>query len=185
MVKVIAGSRRGKSLQTLEGLETRPTANRVREALFNIIQFDLPGSAVLDLFAGSGALAIESLSRGASRAVLCDASRQAADVICANLKSCAFEAELFRGDFRVCLRTLINRKDCFDIVFLDPPYVMAEERRLSIESIFEGNLLEENGYLVVETEVGQEVEIPDCAEVFDERRYGKTKLSRVRRRSLS
>lgn len=185
MIRVIAGSRRGKTLRTLEGTNTRPTANRVREALFNIIQFELPGATVLDLFAGSGALAIESLSRGANRAVLCDASRQAGDIICANLKSCAFEAELFRCDFRACLKTLAARKSCFDLVFLDPPYAMTEERALAVELIFDGDLLAKDGYLVLETEVEQEVRIPACAEVFDERCYGKTKISRIRRRSLS
>ena len=185
MIKVIAGSRRGKTLRTLEGLDTRPTANRVREALFNIVQFDLPGAVVLDLFAGSGALAIESLSRGARRVILCDASRQASDIISANLKSCGFEAELFRSDFRVCLKTLANRNECFNIIFLDPPYAMAEERNLAVELIFEGGLLAENGYLVLETEVSQELQVPTCAEIFDERRYGKTKLSRIRRRSLT
>ena len=185
MIKVIAGSRRGKTLRTLEGLDTRPTANRVREALFNIVQFDLPGAVVLDLFAGSGALAIESLSRGVRRAVLCDASRQAADIIRANLKSCAFEAELFRSDFRICLSTLTSRNERFDIIFLDPPYAMAEERDLAIKLIFEGGLLAENGYLVLETEVGQDPQVPSCAEIFDERRSGKTKLSRIRRRSLT
>jgi RNA methyltransferase, rsmD family len=185
MLRIIGGSRRGKNLLTLEGLDTRPTANRVREALFNIVGFDLPGASVLDLFSGSGALAIESLSRGAAKAVLCDANRQAAGIIRKNLSSCGFQAELFECDFRVCLNQLAVRGEPFDLVFLDPPYAMDREREEAIELIIGRHLLSQEGYIVVETEVNRDLSLDDRAEIFDTRRYGKTRLSFIRRRSVT
>ncbi len=122
-MRIITGKARGTKLQTLAGEATRPTAERTKEAVFSIINFDIAGAYVLDLFAGSGQLGLEALSRGAERAVLNDASRQAAQVIRANaekthlLPSC----ELLSADWQVVLRRFAG-KACFDLVFLDPPY---------------------------------------------------------------
>ena len=101
MPQIIAGTLRGKQLQTLEGLHTRPTTNRVKESMFNIIQFDLPEARVLDLFAGSGQLGLEALSRGAASCVFVEGDRAAQKVVSANLRICGFppeKARLAAGD---------------------------------------------------------------------------------------
>ena len=120
-MRVITGSARGAKLKTLEGLATRPTSDRVKEAIFNIIQFDIEGRRVLDLFGGSGQLAIEALSRGADYAVLVDQSAEAVKVIKDNLKKVKFDqkASVFQMDY---LRYLSTSREKFDIIFLDPPY---------------------------------------------------------------
>ena len=120
-MRVITGTARGTKLKTLEGLSTRPTSDRVKEAIFNIIQFDLEGRRVLDLFAGSGQLAIEALSRGASHGVLVDQNPAAVKVIRENLKKTRLEAQatVVQSDYLSYLSTTRER---FDIILLDPPY---------------------------------------------------------------
>lgn len=120
-MRVITGEAKGKRLKTLEGLDTRPTTDRVKEGLFNIIQFDLPASRVLDLFAGSGQIGIEALSRGAEYAVFNDENRQAQQIIKDNLLSTGLfkRSRVISMDAKAYLNTT---KDEFDIVFLDPPY---------------------------------------------------------------
>lgn len=120
-MRVITGTARGKRLTTLEGDQVRPTSDRVKEGLFNIIQFDIEGRRILDLFAGSGQLAIEALSRGAAQAVLVDKSRKALQVAEENLKSTGFtgRAQAVQMD---SLDYLSATRERFDIIFLDPPY---------------------------------------------------------------
>lgn len=120
-MRVITGSARGKRLQTLPGTATRPTAERVKEALFSILQFELEGRCVLDLFAGCGQLGIEALSRGAARCVFVDSSREAQAVIRANIDGCGFAAksDLVGTDHRSYLACC---RELFDIILLDPPY---------------------------------------------------------------
>ena len=121
-MRVIAGSRRSLPLKTLEGDATRPTADKYKETLFNCIQADVPNSYVLDLFAGSGAIGIEALSRGAKRAVLIDNSRDAVKVIKDNIHFTKFEneSEILRMDGISYVSSL--RKVDFDIIYIDPPY---------------------------------------------------------------
>jgi len=125
MMRIITGRARGVRLNSLAGENTRPTSERAKEAIFSILQFELQGKEVLDLFAGSGQMALEALSRGAARAVLCDSSRAACDVIRTNatktrlLPSC----EIVTMDWDALLRTLRGRRK-FDLVFPDPPYAM-------------------------------------------------------------
>ena len=121
-MRIITGSARGAKLYTLPGESTRPTAERTKEAVFSIIQFDIEGRRVLDLFAGSGQLALEALSRGAASALLCDNSREAADIIKKNAQKTrlADKCRVEISDGLSLLRRL--RNDRFDIVFLDPPY---------------------------------------------------------------
>lgn len=120
-MRVITGSARGIRLQTLEGLDVRPTTDRVKEGMFSAIQFDIPGARVLDLFAGSGQLGIEALSRGARQAVFVDQSRASLDVVRENLKKCRFtdNCELHQKTAEQYLRTAPGK---FDLIFLDPPY---------------------------------------------------------------
>ena len=124
----IAGSRRSLPLKTVEGLETRPTTDRIKETLFNILMPDISGARFLDLFAGSGGIGIEALSRGAASAVFVDNSRDAIRCINDNVKFTKFtdEAEVVRLDALSYVRAL--RKVDFDIIFLDPPYAAGAER---------------------------------------------------------
>ena len=120
-MRVITGTARGKKLITAEGMDVRPTPERVKEALFSAIQFDIEGRAVLDLFAGSGQLGIEALSRGAEKAVFVDQSPVSIDHINKNLKTTDFtdKAKVIRGDYTA---VLLGMTEKFDYVFLDPPY---------------------------------------------------------------
>lgn len=147
-MRVITGTARGTKLKTLEGLATRPTSDRVKEAVFNIIQFEVEGRRVLDLFAGSGQLAIEALSRGAAYAVMVDQSAEAVKVIKDNLKKVRFDqqASVFQSDY---LRYLSTTREKFDIIFLDPPYA---EKFLenALRKISEIDILSEGGIIVCE-----------------------------------
>lgn len=123
-MRIITGSARGVNLFTLPGEATRPTAERTKEAIFSMIQFDIEGRKVLDLFAGSGQLALEALSRGAAEAVLCDSSREAANVIRKNAEKTRLsdKCKINITDANTLIGRLGGEK--FDIVFLDPPYAL-------------------------------------------------------------
>ena len=123
-MRVIAGSARRLKLKTVEGMDVRPTTDRIKETLFNMIQFDLPGATFLDLFAGSGAIGIEALSRGARRAVFVDQSRKAADVVRENLTSTrlADRGEIMKKDVFTAISLLESGDEAFDYIFMDPPY---------------------------------------------------------------
>lgn len=125
MMRIITGKARGVRLATLEGDRTRPTSERAKEAVFSMLQFELEGTNVLDLFAGSGQMGLEAVSRGAAHAVLCDASRAAADIIRANaLKTRLMPlCDILCSDFRTSLQNM-RRRQSFDLVFLDPPYAL-------------------------------------------------------------
>ena len=121
-MRIIAGKARGTKLYTLEGENTRPTLDRVKESLFNIIQSEIPGSIFLDLFSGSGAIGLEAVSRGAKKAILCDTSKEACAIIKKNIEKThtSENVELYQADFK---EVLTNRSgDKFDIIYLDPPY---------------------------------------------------------------
>ena len=147
-MRVITGSARGAKLKTLEGLTTRPTSDRVKEAVFNIIQFGVEGRRILDLFGGSGQMAIEALSRGADYAVIVDENRQAVNIIKENLKKVKFDqqASVFQMDY---MRYLSSCREKFDIIFLDPPY---GEKFLenALQKISEIDILAEGGIIVCE-----------------------------------
>ena len=147
-MRVITGGARGAKLKTLEGLATRPTSDRVKEAIFNIIQFDIQGRRVLDLFGGSGQLAIEALSRGADYAVILDQSAEAVKVIKDNLKKTKFDqqASVFQMDYLCYLSTA---REKFDLIFLDPPYA---EKSLenALQKISEIDILSEGGIIICE-----------------------------------
>ena len=123
-MRIITGSARGASLLTLPGEATRPTAERTKEAVFSMIQFDIEGRKVLDLFAGSGQLALEALSRGAASAVLCDSSKEAINIIKKNAEKTRLsdKCKIYSSDAKVLIGRLGDER--FDIVFLDPPYAL-------------------------------------------------------------
>ncbi len=123
-MRVIAGSARRLTLKTIEGMDTRPTTDRIKETLFNMIHNDIYGCTFLDLFSGSGAIGIEALSRGAKAAVFVEKNPKAADCIRENLKAArlADRATLLNCDISDALRRLEPRKEAFDFIFMDPPY---------------------------------------------------------------
>ena len=175
-MRVISGTARGKKLSSLEGLATRPTLDRVKEALFNILQFDLKGAKILDLFSGSGALGIEALSRGAKEAVLCDNSHKAIQIINKNLEETRLidKAKVVNRDYIDAIKQLHKQSQKFDIIFLDPPY-KTDYVIKSINYILEYKLIAEDGIIVVETDDKNKIEgIEDNKdlEVYDTRKYG-------------
>ena len=117
-MRIISGKARGTKLYTLEGLETRPTLDRVKESLFNIIQNEIENKVILDLFAGSGAVGLEFVSRGASKAIMCDSSKEAVKIITKNVEKTHSEnkIELYNIDFKGCLKKVSNEK--IDIIYL-------------------------------------------------------------------
>lgn len=175
-MRVIAGTYKGRKLQSPENYDIRPTTDKAKEALFSILYNDIPGSRVLDLFAGSGGLGIEALSRGAAECVFVDHSRQAASLIRNNLAACRVEepARVLTGDYRKVLDGLAGS---FDIILMDPPYgqgLLDDAFRL----IREHGLLAEDGVIVCEHR--KEEILPEECYGFakeKERRYGIVKLS--------
>lgn len=184
-MRVISGIARGKKLSTLEGLETRPTLDRVKEALFNILQFDIKDTNVLDLFSGSGALAIEALSRGANSAVLCDKSPKAIKIINKNLEDTRLndKAEVINKDYLQALSELRNESKKFDIIFLDPPY-KSNFIEKSIENILKCNLLAEDGIIIAETDneyIIEQIKKNKDIEIYDARKYGIVHIIFIRK----
>nr|MBE6544832.1 16S rRNA (guanine(966)-N(2))-methyltransferase RsmD [Oscillospiraceae bacterium] len=125
MMRIITGSAKGKKLLSLEGDATRPTSERIKEAIFSSIQFDVEGRRVLDLFAGSGQMGLEALSRGAARATFIDLSREAMDIVKQNAKITGFfdASHFLVSDWRNYIRKASGREK-YDLVFVDPPYAM-------------------------------------------------------------
>lgn len=154
-MRVITGKAKGVTLATPDGLKTRPTTDRVKEALFSIIQFDVPGARVLDLFGGSGQLGIEALSRGAQRAVFVDAREEACKLIRENLRRTKLEKEgnVIRSDY---LDYLKRCRETFDIIILDPPYaeVFLEN---SLKLIAEIDILQSGGIIITERPLGKDL----------------------------
>ena len=178
-MRVISGTARGVSLKTPEGLRTRPTADRVKEALFSILQFDLPGTRVLDLFGGTGQLGIEALSRGAKSAVFVDEADSACRLIRENLKRTKLDdrAKVIRSDY---LSFLKNSTETFEIILLDPPYaeVFLEN---SLKMITEIDILQSGGIIATERPLGKDLpwDFPGYIRSKDYK-YGKTILTLYR-----
>ncbi len=179
-MRVITGKARGVALKTPDGLQTRPTADRVKEALFSVIQFDIPGARVLDLFAGTGQLGIEALSRGAKEAVFVDAGEPACKLVRENLKRTKLEnqARVVKGDY---LSFLKSTRESFDLIFLDPPYaeVFLEN---ALKCISEIDILQSGGIIVAERPLGKELELtlPGYIRSKDYK-YGKTLITLYRK----
>lgn len=177
MMRIITGKARGVRLSTLEGENTRPTSERAKEAVFSMLQFEIAGTRVLDLFAGSGQMGLEALSRGAEHAVLCDASRAAVDVVRANaLKTrLAPFCDILCTDFQTALQNL-RRRQKFDLVFLDPPYKNGFLPQ-AIGQLLRYELLAEGAKLVCESADPDDVfagkeDLAEQFEVLRSTRYG-------------
>ena len=179
-MRVISGSARGVALKTPDGLKTRPTTDRVKEALFSIIHFDLPCTKVLDLFGGTGQLGIEALSRGAAEAVFVDEADAACRLIRENLKRAKLEekAKIVRSDYMSFLRTT---KEKFDIILLDPPYaeVFLEN---SLKMITEIDILQSGGIIVSERPLDKKLSFEfDGYTRSRDYKYGNTLLTFYRK----
>ncbi|MBR6113817.1 MAG: 16S rRNA (guanine(966)-N(2))-methyltransferase RsmD [Oscillospiraceae bacterium] len=176
-MRVISGSCRGRRLLEPAGNDVRPTTDQVKEALFNIVQFDIEGRKVLDLFAGTGQLGIEALSRGARECVFVDSSRESLRLVRENLRRCGLTGRTEQSDALSFLR----RREGFDLIFIDPPYDsgLAAE---AVEAVKAFDILSKGGIMVVESrresvlpEIGPEY---GAARVY---RYGKIKLTVITR----
>ena len=179
-MRVITGKARGVQLKTPDGMTTRPTSDRVKEALFSIIQFEIPTASVLDLFGGTGQLGIEALSRGAKSAVFVDAGEPACRLIKENLRRTKLEsdAKVVRADY---MDYLSRSRESFDIILLDPPYaeVFLEN---AIKKISEIDILKSGGIIVAERPVGKEIpgEFPGFTRSKDYK-YGSVLLTLYRK----
>lgn len=174
-MRVITGSARGRRLKELEGLETRPTTGKVKEALFSVIQFDIESRRVLDLFAGTGQLGIEALSRGAECAVFVERRRDALQVIRENLEACGMtdKARVVNGDAMSYLKS----GEKFDLIFLDPPYASGLLEQ-ALEEIVRFDICRRHGIIVAESAADKT--LPPLAgpyALYREYRYGKIKLT--------
>lgn len=148
-MRIISGIYRGRKLYTLEGLKTRPTLDQTKEAIFSSIGGYLNGQVILDVFGGSGALSLESISRGASKAYIIDNNIEAIDIIKKNKEALRVQDELviYHGSYEQILKKLTHIK--FDVIFLDPPFRMKVIDEL-IEFIIDNNMLKDDGYIVAE-----------------------------------
>lgn len=176
-MRVITGKYKGRSLVAPQG-DTRPTLDRMKETLFNILSDRINESVVLDLFAGSGQLAIECLSRGAKRVILCDNSKSAVAAIKTNFEKLGEKPELLFCDYKYCLSQL----DCkFDLVFVDPPYQSGYYEDV-LDTISKRDLLFDNGVIICEHLA--EMVLPEhigCLSVFDSRKIGTVKFDFYKR----
>lgn len=178
-MRIISGLARGTKLYTLEGENTRPTLDRVKEPLFSIIQNNIKNAVVLDLFAGSGALGLEALSRGAQKAIFCDKSYDAIEIIKKNINKTHLEekSEILCMDYKKCLK---NTNERFDLIFIDPPY--KQDIAISaVEIILDNKLLAKDGLIIIETdeekrELQEIKQLEHNIEIIDVRTYGRVKL---------
>lgn len=177
-MRIISGTARGTKLYTLEGKTTRPTLDRVKESLFNIIQNEIQNSIFLDLFSGSGAVGLEAASRGAKKVILCDKSKDAIQIIKKNIEKTHLnqKTELYNLDYELLLKTKIKEK--IDIAYIDPPYD-SDFAIKSIKIIIEKNLLKDDSFIIVETDNEEKI-LKDLEkieiEVMDTRKYGRATL---------
>jgi 16S rRNA (guanine966-N2)-methyltransferase len=167
----VAGAYRGRRLVAPQGAATRPTSDRVREALFSVLGASIDGAGVLDLFAGSGALGIEALSRGAAGAVFVDRAPEAITAIRANLAALGIDADVRRSEARAALRAASARAEAYDLVFLDPPYRRAAELGRDLSEALPA-VLAPGARVVSESDRREPLEL--ALALTDERRYGDT-----------
>ena len=180
-MRVITGLARGRRLISPEGEAVRPTADKVKEAIFSSIQFDVEGRRVLDLFAGTGQLGIEALSRGAAEAVFVDRDREAVKIVKENLKACSLQAVVRQEDALSALR----REEKFDLIFVDPPYDAGLYGPV-LETIKSVDKLTDGGIIICEARSTEP--LPDLAAPYGKRkeyRYGKVKIAVYTKESAS
>jgi len=180
-MRIIGGSARGRSIVAPPGSKTRPTQDYVRESLFNIIRWDVQDASVLDLFAGTGALSLEALSRGAKDAVLIDMDRDACNAIRKNMETSRLgdQCRLISRDYRQAIDALAREGQKFDVVFIDPPYKMENTGEMCA-ALYDKGLLSQHFLIVVEHRRGMAPLLDLRFEAFDLRKYGDTEITFVR-----
>jgi len=172
-MRVITGSARGRKLNEPKNMDIRPTTDKVKESIFNIVQFDIEGRRVLDLFAGTGQLGIEALSRGAKSASFVDESNEAIRIIRTNLEHCQLTGEVVRED----ALAFLGRCGKYDLIFLDPPYKSGLMEAV-LRKIIQFDILSEGGIIICET--NNETVLPSLSEPYyigRDYKYGKVKLT--------
>ena len=179
-MRIISGSARGRKLKELQGTDTRPTTDKVKESMFNIVQFDIEGRRVLDLFGGTGQLGLEALSRGAEACTFVDQRKEAAALIRENVKLTGFtdRARVVQGE---ALSFLAACRERFDLIFLDPPYASGLLEK-SVEAVVRFDILSEHGIMICES--AADTVLPPPAPPYEQGRdyrYGKIRLTVFRR----
>lgn len=177
-MRIISGTARGTKLFTLEGETTRPTLDRVKESMFNIIQNEVQNSIFIDLFSGSGAIGLEAASRGAKRVILCDKSKQAINIINKNIEKTHLKekVELYNLDYELLLKTKI--KEQADIIYIDPPY-KSDFAIHAVNIILENGLVSEHSTIIIETDEEEKIlrELEKIEiKITDKRKYGRAIL---------
>lgn len=185
-MRIIGGEFRGRRLKSVKGRTVRPTADRVRESLFNILSVRCQDAVVLDLFAGTGALGIEALSRGAASAVFVDINQISLRTLSENIRSCMLmeRCGVIRWDIRKNLNCLKPYPFVFNLIFMDPPY---QQNFLipTLDNLLKSNSLAPNALIVIEHSAAEELAPPpDSFKVEDQRKYGKTIISFLGRETL-
>ena len=179
-MRIITGKAKGIALKTLEGEATRPTSERVKEAVFSMIQFDVENRNVLDLFAGSGQMALEALSRGASFATLVDKSRDAIKIITENAKKSKLDSScaIYQSDYLDFMKRFSGQK--FDIVFLDPPYAL-NMYKPALRAMIENNILKPSSIIICESDFesifGDDKSLADLFEIEKQSKYSRTYIT--------
>lgn len=183
-MRIISGTAGGRRLVAPAGDKTRPTSDKIRGSLFNILSSRVIDANVLDLFGGTGAMALEALSRGAAHAVIVDTDRQAIEAIRKNAQAVLGEdfraqADIIKSDYKRALSSMNGVK--FDIVVLDPPYMITEAYSAAQKLLLERDMLSEEHVIVCERSRNASVEYAEGFEIYDTRAYGDTVVDLVRR----
>lgn len=178
-MRVISGICKGRPLKAVPGMSTRPTTDKVKESLFNIVGPYFDGGSVLDLFSGSGSLGLEALSRGMDQGIFVDKDQKAIQTIKANISACKMEnqSEVHRNDVLRSLKALGKRNVQFDLIFMDPPYKIAQIIPTLIEEIEKAELLAQDGMIICEH--GEELSLPEQIGTFTKFRFEKYGITAI------
>jgi len=178
-LRIISGNLKGKKIRSIKGMKTRPTSDRIRESIFNILAFDVENACILDLFAGTGAFALEALSRGAKFAVFIDISKNAVSAIRENIKSCNLDdrTKVIQWDAAKNLTCIKQQNPPFNLVFTDPPYGKSFLKP-TLLNLHLSCCMKEGCLIIVEHSLREPIpEEPTVFEITDQRKYGKTLVS--------
>ena len=181
-MRIITGKAKGTVLKTLSGNETRPTAERVKEAVFSMLQFDIEDARILDLFCGSGQMALEAISRGASYAAMVDSSPGAISIIKDNVKKCRFENEcdVYLDRFSDYIRKNRNKK--FDLIFIDPPYASGLYQT-ALTELISCEMLHPATKIICESETPEFCTIPSQLKIQKQSKYGRAYITILAQKS--